>query len=91
MTPTIAPDRLVLEKPLPKYGKTLMVEFEDKKFVKASVDGEELTPSKFKPRIGNVMVNEPAVEIAEASSYCIRILDSQGTWWLGYPAGTKCP
>jgi hypothetical protein len=69
----------------------LQVEFEDNKFIKATVDGEELTPSKFKPRIGNVLVNDPAIELAEAGSYCIKVLDFHGTWWFGYPSGTKCP
>ncbi len=91
MTPTMAPVKLVLEKPLPKYGKTLVAEFEDNKFVMATVDGEELTPSRFKPRIGNVLIHDPAIELTEVNSYCIKILDSQGTWWFGYPVGTRCP
>jgi hypothetical protein len=90
MTSTMAPSKLVLEKALPKYAKMVIVEFEDNKFIKATVEGEELTPSKFKPRIGNVLIFDPAVEVAEANSYCIKVLDSQGTWWFGYPAGTRC-
>jgi len=91
MTSTMAPGKLVLERALPKYSKTLLAEFEENKLIKATVDGEELTPSKFKPRIGNVHINDPAVEVAEVNSYCIKILDSQGTWWFGYPSGTPCP
>jgi hypothetical protein len=91
MTSTMAPTQLVLEKALPKFNKMLQVEFEDKKFIKAIVDGEELTPSKFKPRIGNVHINDPAIELSGDDSYCVKVLDSQGAWWFGYPSGTKCP
>ena len=90
MTSTIAPGKLILEKAFPKSNKMLLAEFEDSKLIKATVDGEELTPAKFKPRIGNVLVNDPSIEAADAGSSCIKVLDSQGTWWFGYPPGTKC-
>jgi len=90
MTSTMAPSKLVLEKAFPKTDKILRAEFEDSKLINATVDGEELTPAKFKPRIGNVVVNDPAIEAADANSSCIKVLDSQGTWWFGYPPGTKC-
>lgn len=85
MSSTIAPATLVLKKALSKYNKMVLAEFEDSKFIRATVDGVELTPSKFKPRIGNVLIHDPAVEVSEAASSAITVLDSQGTWSFVYP------
>ncbi len=85
MTTLAAPNRLVIEKLLPNLQKTFKAEFEGNKFILASVDDQELSPKRMKPRLGNVYVPEPAVEVEGESPYSIKVLDIQGTWWFDYP------
>ncbi len=89
MTSTKAPGNLVLEKELSKYNKKVQAEFEENKFIRATVDGEELVPSKFKSRISNVLINDPTVQVSEDAACSITILDSQGTWMFSYPPAAR--
>lgn len=85
MTTLTAPNRLVIEKSLPLLRKTFKAEFEGDKFIIASVDQEELTPKRFKPRLGHIPPPKPTVDVSGENPYAVTVLDFQGTWWFDYP------